>query len=45
MISEITHCKKKDERKNDSRNPKYSNTKNHYKLYYIEDLLYLDYQS
>jgi hypothetical protein len=26
-------------------NPKYSNTKTHYKLYYVEDFVYLDYQS
>jgi hypothetical protein len=35
----------KDERKKDFKTPKYSNTKTHYKLYYVEDLLYLDYQS
>jgi hypothetical protein len=33
----------KDERKKDFKNPKYSNTKPHCKLYYVEDLLYLDY--
>jgi hypothetical protein len=45
MIYEITHCNKKDETEKDFRNPKYSNTKTHCKLYYVKDLLYLDYQS
>jgi hypothetical protein len=45
MIYKITHCNTERWKKKGFQKPKYNNTKTYCKMYYVEDLLYFDYQS